>query len=357
MIKSITVKNLNSKLNLELEFNSDVNLLTGKNGSSKTTLLKLIWFLNSGQIYNLLSEINFGFVELITDKAKVTVDRDLEKGNVKIQVNDGQPQTINEEELRQLNFRHPRFRKTLNEFRSISESTIFFPTFRRIEGGFSTGRERNNDPFNSNSLKMALEELSGNLSHPNQRFVASISTDDIVILLTKEYAKITEEVNKIQKSQSDSIISKIQSRSAGANEGELLATIQKEIEETEELRKSKYRPFSTLSDLIQQIFQHKGIYLSNLAIGDVSSAISSEKLSAGEKQMLSFLCYNTFTKSSSIFIDEPELSLHPDWQRTLVPTLLAQGNENQFFMATHSPFIYAKYPDKEIILGQDRGDN
>lgn len=357
MIKSITVRNLNAKMDLDLDFNSDINLLTGKNGSSKTTLLKLIWFLNGGQIYNLLNEINFEFVELQTDKAKVVVDRDLEKGTVKIQINDGQPQSINEEELKQLNFRHPRFRKTLNDFRSISEATLFFPTFRRIEGGFSTGRERSSDPFNTNSLKMALTELSESLSHANQRFVASISTDDLVILLTKEYAKITEEVNKIQKSQSDSIIFKIQNRHHDTNEGELLATIQKEIEETEELRKSKYRPFSTLSELTQKIFQHKGIYLNTLAIGDVGSAISSEKLSAGEKQMLSFLCYNTFTKNASIFIDEPELSLHPDWQRTLVPTLLAQGNENQFFMATHSPFIYAKYPDKEIMLGNDRGDN
>jgi predicted ATPase len=97
--------------------------------------------------------------------------------------------------------------------------------------------------------------------------------------------------------------------------------------------------------------------MSNLTLGDLSDAISSDKLSAGEKQMLSFLCYNTFTEKSTIFIDEPELSLHPDWQRTLVPTLLEQGNNNQFFMATHSPFIYAKFPDKEIMLGNDRGDN
>jgi predicted ATP-dependent endonuclease of OLD family len=56
-----------------------------------------------------------------------------------------------------------------------------------------------------------------------------------------------------------------------------------------------------------------------------------------------------------IFIDEPELSLHPDWQRLLMPTLLEIAPTNQFFIATHSPFIYAKYPDKEIILDQDKG--
>ena len=73
--------------------------------------------------------------------------------------------------------------------------------------------------------------------------------------------------------------------------------------------------------------------------------------------MLSFLCYNTFSKNAVMFIDEPELSLHVDWQRLLLPTLMEQETENQFFIATHSPFIYAKYPDKETLLGDDRGDN
>lgn len=53
--------------------------------------------------------------------------------------------------------------------------------------------------------------------------------------------------------------------------------------------------------------------------------------------------------------DEPELSLHIDWQRRLFPTLLEQATSNQFFVATHSPFIYSKYPDKEFLLGEGYG--
>ena len=53
---------------------------------------------------------------------------------------------------------------------------------------------------------------------------------------------------------------------------------------------------------------------------------------------------------SVIFIDEPELSLHADWQRQLFPILARQQSSNQFIVATHSPFIYSKYPDKEIEL-------
>lgn len=71
--------------------------------------------------------------------------------------------------------------------------------------------------------------------------------------------------------------------------------------------------------------------------------------------MLSFLCYNFFYDNSIIFIDEPELSLHTDWQRLLFPILLKQKKDNQFIIATHSPFIYSKYPDKEIIIDYNKG--
>ena len=85
-------------------------------------------------------------------------------------------------------------------------------------------------------------------------------------------------------------------------------------------------------------------------MGKESPIISPEKLSSGEKQMLSFLSYNAFYQDTVFFIDEPELSLHTDWQRLLVPTLLQQTKTNQFFLATHSSAIAARYPDKEIWL-------
>ena len=116
------------------------------------------------------------------------------------------------------------------------------------------------------------------------------------------------------------------------------------------------KPFTELEKLIMKIFHKKGIEMAAITFGDKINAISSDRLSAGEKQMLSFLCYNAFSKNKVIFIDEPELSLHPDWQRLLIPTLLRQENNNQFFIATHSPFIYTKYPDKEIIINNNKGE-
>jgi predicted ATP-dependent endonuclease of OLD family len=72
--------------------------------------------------------------------------------------------------------------------------------------------------------------------------------------------------------------------------------------------------------------------------------------------MLSFICYNAFNDDCIVLIEEPELSLHVDWQRQLFPTLMSQKTSNQFIVATHSPFIYSKYPDKEIIIDPDRGE-
>lgn len=355
MIKSLKVRNLNSKINLDVDFNSDLNLFTGKNGSSKTTLLKLIWYLNGGQLFNLVREINFDYAELETTSEKISVKRDKEKGLTTITVGETSPQTVNDYNIRELEMRHPKFRKIYNEIIKKAVPTIFFPTFRRIEGGFNLEPSRQ-EHFYPDSLKDAMSELSNRLSIGNQKFIASISTDDIVSLITQQYADINTKVNAIQKKQSDLIIQKIKYRNQ-QQESDILDSIQNDIENMEISRQEYFKPFTILSKLIVKIFQHKGILLNNLTLGDIGEAISSEKLSAGEKQMLSFLCYNTFTQNNSIFIDEPELSLHPDWQRTLVPTLLEQGNNNQFFVATHSPFIYAKYPDKEIMLGTDKGDN
>ena len=119
---------------------------------------------------------------------------------------------------------------------------------------------------------------------------------------------------------------------------------------------SLLKPFSVLSERTLDILQCKGIRINEaITLGEEDGAIESDKLSAGEKQLLSFWCYNAFSENTAIFIDEPELSLHVDWQRILLPTLLEQETRNQFFVATHSPFIYTKYPEREILLDEDRG--
>ena len=87
------------------------------------------------------------------------------------------------------------------------------------------------------------------------------------------------------------------------------------------------------------------------------------KLSSGEKQIVFrggfFLRDITYIAHQIAFIDEPELSLHPSWQKKILPyyrEILTDGEQKaQLFVATHSPFIvHSKMENtKYIVLKRD----
>ena len=72
-------------------------------------------------------------------------------------------------------------------------------------------------------------------------------------------------------------------------------------------------------------------------------------LSSGEKQLI-FIALNALTGDNHcLIIDEPELSMHVDWQKRLVATLRDLNPRLQLIMATHSPEIMADIPDDKIF--------
>lgn len=72
-------------------------------------------------------------------------------------------------------------------------------------------------------------------------------------------------------------------------------------------------------------------------------------LSSGEKQLL-FIAFSALTGGNhSLIVDEPELSMHVDWQKQLVSTLLGLNPRVQLIMATHSPEIMADLTDDKIF--------
>jgi len=76
-----------------------------------------------------------------------------------------------------------------------------------------------------------------------------------------------------------------------------------------------------------------------------------DQLSDGEKQLygrvVALIMLNP--KNSLILIDEPEISLHPKWQQTIMQIYANIGSGNQFIVATHSPQIIANTPWQNII--------
>ncbi len=75
---------------------------------------------------------------------------------------------------------------------------------------------------------------------------------------------------------------------------------------------------------------------------DIGSEIHFQDLSSGEKQIVSLFSYLNLTQEKSVFvfIDEPELSLSVDWQRTFLVDILSSACCKGLFATTHSPFIF-----------------
>ena len=376
MIKSLSVKGLNHRIDADLEFNEDLNIITGKNGSGKTTLLKLLWYLISGNLERIFPEIPFESASITTDSFNLWILR-LQENQIKLfSTFAGEGQSIETGTVEQLD---DKLEELSERIAHTTKRSLFFPTFRRIEGGFHAGNTPSLTEINMFQLEEAMSELSDDLSVYDHKFIASISTNDIVQLLEQKYGDIHIKISNLQSKVLDDISQKIKVSAGGEIESatsQATPSVLNEIQQLADERDRLRRPFVALSELTQSILQYQAIRVSGrsardegadgitlgeeigeTALGTVEKAIASDKLSSGEKQMLSFLCYNAFSENTAIFIDEPELSLHVDWQRLLLPTLLEQGTGNQFFIATHSPFIYSKYPDKEILLGDDRGDN
>ena len=75
-------------------------------------------------------------------------------------------------------------------------------------------------------------------------------------------------------------------------------------------------------------------------------------LSSGEKQILILLTETLIQQSQPyIFIaDEPELSLHIEWQRNLINSIRSLNPNAQIIFATHAPEIAANHPKKLINM-------
>lgn len=69
-------------------------------------------------------------------------------------------------------------------------------------------------------------------------------------------------------------------------------------------------------------------------------------MSSGERQLLTMLYAVTkMSMDSLVLIDEPELSLHIDWQEELLSKMMAQLGGRQIIVCTHSPSIASNYED------------
>jgi len=90
----------------------------------------------------------------------------------------------------------------------------------------------------------------------------------------------------------------------------------------------------------------------DLIISNKQGVIPYEKLSSGEKQLIILLTESLLQKQMPhVFLaDEPELSLHIQWQRMVIPAIRKLNPNAQVIAATHSPEVASKYRDSIIDM-------
>ncbi len=390
MIQKLKVEGLNNQFDYEFKFNEDLNIFTGANGCGKTTLLKLIWYLISGNLHRIPHEIPFESISIETDQLNLSLEqfkpkpppqpvegirrRDSRGGSTKPKIRigwwDEKNKEISEVNVEDFHKKVP-VNAANNKVLSLEQKSIFFPTFRRIEGGFLTdfsNADRVEDKMKDGvqisigeMIKTAMSRLSEELSTNGHKFVTAVSTNDVEKLLPLKKNEVAEKVNKLYAELSNRLSKEVISpevlQSGGEQAISALEHIKEDLIKTGETRQKLENRITVLDETVQIILEYEEIQIAEgVTLGkkketwDKKAAIHADKLSSGEKQMLGFLCYNAFNDNTVIFIDEPELSLHQDWQDTLFPLLLKQETGNQFFVATHSEFIYEQFPDNEFIL-------
>jgi predicted ATP-dependent endonuclease of OLD family len=126
-----------------------------------------------------------------------------------------------------------------------------------------------------------------------------------------------------------------------------------DINEVEKKIETATAPKEKLQELIKKLysgnkainFEDKGITVRTLD----NKNIGLQFLSSGEKQVLRIFIETLRAESNSIFVDEPELSLHIDWQKQLIADMQLLNPNTQIIFATHSPEIMAEVDDNRIF--------
>lgn len=159
------------------------------------------------------------------------------------------------------------------------------------------------------------------------------------------------------------------------NRNKLLKTLEEIIEKKEASDKTLKQIKKIFNDI--QGFQNKTIYLDELidypacyelircgiiniakirfALKDHSYDLLYRDLSSGQISILSLglsLIYS-LEDNSLVCIDEPEINLHPEWQKQIIRLIQKLSDEYKgchFFIATHSPLLISNLNNQSFIL-------
>lgn len=125
-------------------------------------------------------------------------------------------------------------------------------------------------------------------------------------------------------------------------------------------------PKKKFQDLVDKLFAETGKRLvrtkNEILFSQIGEELTPYQLSSGEKQLLAILL-TVLTEDNQhyvLFMDEPEVSLHIDWQQKLIEMILDLNPNVQIILTTHSPAVIMNgWMDKvtevsDIVVGDNQ---
>ncbi len=345
---------------IECTLNRDVNIFYGSNGAGKTSLLKILT--------SSLQQRTKSLQNVIFDKAMVRIySNDLQMA-LKYEVSS---EDIKKE------------KDKINCWRMTEGPAVvpydywdhaYLPTSRlysRIPNEFVLTRyetrESSSDEDLNERFALLLQSRWEKQNAETQRAVREFQASGLASILKvvfddNSYTDVTvldsklayERVNKFLSRQDEIELSlgSLSSFEKKISADHKLRSIVKQIDTVEEKIEILTARKDKLQDLLNKLFSNKKkIIFENRKIeakqGELNIDISL--MSSGEKQILRILLEVYLCSSNSFIIDEPEISMHIDWQRVLITSILDLSPEIQFICATHSPEIMADVADEKIF--------
>ena len=278
-ISRVKIKRLWGRFDIDWKLNPDVNILAGINGSGKTTILGLIFL------------CAIGYPLPLYDKYR----------------------------------------------------NIFFDTINVIWNNGECTQEIKNIPIN-NENNFIFSKF-GDI----KKYLDIVSTFDQNLKKEKEAEKLSELDDSPIKTELDWEIYKLQEKYLDyqVNIGKEIEKLYKEpnIDYKESINKI-YTKLHLFKDTINELFSEtdKKLDSENNKISFLDwqdNKLEPYQLSSGEKQLLIILLKILIQNDRPfvMFLDEPEISLHIDWQKKLISKMRALNPNLQLIIATHSPAI------------------
>lgn len=371
-----------------LDLNRDLNIFWGLNGCGKTSLLKILHCALSNETQGLNRvEVRDARVGISTDKG--TVDAELfrihattakSQQDVLFVDDDGELVEMLDEEDRY------RRRRMLWRWRYSGADSAEEPPYShrylpvsRVSGPMSSearyrmvrgDRERiNESEFFDRLFADNIQEVWRQYATQELVEIREIQQQGLADILSavigREKNTRLKKDSKISAEQASGAVRdffraqniQIQARALDrlvkeyANDA-LLRQVVGEIVDVQEKVGVAQAPTRKIEDLIAEMFSgNKSAHFTPQKLSVTAGKINLplEALSSGEKQLLRLFVECRAAGADTVIIDEPELSMHVDWQHFLLEYMRTVNPDVQIIVATHSPEIMARVSDDKIF--------